>query len=265
MEDFEDLPRGGGGDGRGARFDKDWTKGSIIGNLFSLSWPIMVGGSLNMLGPTIDMIWVGRLGTASMAGVGISGMAVMVVNSLRMGLQTGTRAMIARFVGAGDEQGANHVAQQAFVVSAAFSTVMAAIGIFLAEPILVMLGVEADVVAEGTAYMRIMFVGSIAMSFRMMSESVMQASGDTVTPMRITIIFRLFHVALCPFLIFGWWLFPRLGVSGAAMTNVISQSMGVGVGLWILFSGRTRLRLTMRNFRLDGNIICQPVLSARSG
>ena len=39
------------------------------------------------------------------------------------------------------------------------------------------------------------------------------------------------------------------------MTNVISQSMGVGVGLWILFSGRTRLRLTMRNFRLDGNII----------
>ena len=149
-------------------------------------------------GPTIDMIWVGRLGTASMAGVGISGMAVMVVNSLRMGLQTGTRAMIARFVGAGDEQGANHVAQQAFVVSAAFSTVMAAIGIFLAEPILVMLGVEADVVAEGTAYMRIMFVGSIAMSFRMMSESVMQASGDTVTPMRITIIFRLFHVALSP-------------------------------------------------------------------
>ncbi len=208
-----------------------------------------------MIGPTIDMIWVGKLGTASIAGVGIAGMAVMVVNSLRMGLNTGTRAMIARFVGAGDAEGANHIAQQALVISAAFSTFMAAIGIFLAEPILMMLGVEADVVTEGAAYMRILFIGSVAMSFRMMSEGIMQASGDSVTPMRITLIFRLFHVALCPFLIFGWWLFPHLGVSGAALTNVISQSLGTAVGLWILFSGRTRLRLSLRNFRLDGNVI----------
>ncbi|MFC1991263.1 MATE family efflux transporter [Chloroflexota bacterium] len=247
--------RGGRGGERRAAFDKDWTKGNIFHNLLLLAWPMMVGGSFNMMGPTIDMIWVGKLGTAAMAGVGVSGMAVMVVNSLRMGLQTGTRAMIARYVGAGDEQGANHVAQQAFVISAAFSTLMAVIGIFLAEPILVLLGVEADVVVQGAAYMRIVFVGSIAMSFRMMSESVMQASGDSVSPMKITVIFRLFHVALCPFLVFGWWIFPRMGVSGAATTNVVSQGLGAAIGLWILFSGRTRLQLSLKDFRLDGNII----------
>ena len=133
---------------RRARFDRDWTKGSIIGNLWSLSWPMMIGGSLNMLGPTIDMIWVGKLGSAAIAGVGVSGMAVMVVNSLRMGLNTGARAMLARFVGAGDFEGANHIAQQAFIISAIFSLVMAVIGISLAEPILAVLGVEADVVAD---------------------------------------------------------------------------------------------------------------------
>ena len=241
--------------GRRTTFDRDWTKGSIVGNLLSLSWPIMIGGVLNMLGPTIDMIWVGKLGSAAIAGVGISGMAVMVVNSVRMGLNTGTRAMVARYVGANDFEGANHTAQQAFVISAAFSIVMAAIGILLAEPILVLLGVEADVVTEGAAYMRIMFAGSVAMSFRMMAEGIMQASGDTVNPMKITIFFRLFHVALCPFLVFGWWIFPRLGVSGAALTNVVSQCLGVVIGLWMLFAGRTRLRLTLRNFRFDGNVI----------
>jgi putative MATE family efflux protein len=215
----------------------------------------MISSSIRMLGPTIDMIWVGKLGTAAIAGVGVSGMAVMMVNSMRMGLTTGTRAMVARFVGEGDAEAANHVAQQAFVISAIFSITMAAIGMFLAEPILMLFGLEADVVAEGAAYMRIMLLGSVAMSFGMMAEGTMQASGDAVTPMKIAVFYRLFHVVLCPFLIFGWWIFPRMGVSGAALTNVISQSLGGALALWFLFSGRTRLRLILRNFRLDGSMI----------
>jgi len=119
--------------------------------------------------------------------------------------------------------------------------------------------VEADVVREGAAYMRVMFVGSVFMSLRMMAEGVMQASGDSRTPMRIIMFCRLFHVAICPFLIFGWWIFPRLGVTGAAMTNVFSQSLGVALGLWVLFSGRTRLQLTLKNFRLDPPMIWRVV------
>ncbi|HLB28130.1 MAG TPA: hypothetical protein VJK47_02845, partial [Dehalococcoidales bacterium] len=61
MEDaggFSGGGRGGFRGGRGGgRFDRDWTKGNITGNLLSLGWPMMVSGSLNMLGPTIDMIW----------------------------------------------------------------------------------------------------------------------------------------------------------------------------------------------------------------
>jgi len=224
-------------------------------NLLSLSWPMIVTNTLMMLGPTIDMIWVGRLGSASIAGVGVSGMAVMLLNSMMMGLAQGMRAVVARFVGAGNNQGASHAAQQAFAICAAFSVIMAAIGIFLAEPILVLLGLEADVVSEGAAYMRILFIGSVSMSFRMLIESIMQASGDTVSPMKITIGYRIFHVILCPFLIFGWWIFPALGVSGAALTNVISQSLGTIIGFWFLFSGRTRLHLTLKNFSLDFSMI----------
>ena len=240
---------------RRAASDRDWTKGNIFRNLVSLSWPIVINNSLNVLGPIIDMVWVGKLGAASIAGVGISGMAVMLVTSARMGLSVGTRAMVARFIGSDDARGANHAAQQAFVISGSYVMVMATIGIFLAEPILGLMGVEDDVVTEGAAYMRIMFVGTLAMSFRMMAEGIMQASGDSVTPMRIAVFFRLFHVAFCPFLVLGWWIFPRLGVSGAAMSNVTSQSLGMAIGLWVLLSGRTRLRLTLRNFRLDPDII----------
>ncbi len=240
---------------RAAVVERDWTKGSVTGNLLSLAWPIIVGSSFNTLGTTIDMVWVGKLGEASIAGVGVSGMVVQVGQTMTMGLYTGLRAMVARFVGAGDKQGANHVAQQALVVSVAFSLFMAAIGILFAEPILILLGLQPEVVAQGAPYLRINFVGMVTMSFRNMTEATMQASGDAKTPMWVAVFFRSFHLALCPFLVFGWWLFPRLGTSGAALTGVFSQGIGAAIGLWFLFSGRTRLRLTLRNFDFDLPVI----------
>jgi putative MATE family efflux protein len=238
---------------------RDWTKGSIVRNLLSLYWPLLVGNSVNMLGPTIDMIWVGKLGAASVAGVGVSAIAIMVVNSLQMGLFTGTTALIARFVGAGDETNANRVAQQAFVIGTGISVILALIGIFLSRPILIALGVEPDVVAQGTAYMQIQLVGMVTMVAILAGQSIMNASGDTKATMKISVGYRLFHVALCPALIFGPWIFPEMGVQGAALSNVISQAVGGGFALWILFTGRTRLRVTLKHFRFDRNLIWRTV------
>ncbi len=240
---------------REAAFERDWTKGSIFRNLLSLAWPMIVTESFFVVGPTADMIFVGRLGAASIAGVGVAGIVVMVLMSARWGLNTGTRAMVARFVGAGDPKAANHVAQQAFVVSGIYAVVVGAIGFFFAEPILSLLGLEADVVAEGAAYMRVQFAAAAVMSFWMISEAIMQASGDAVAPMKIAVGTRVVHVVLDPFFIFGWWIFPRLGVSGAAMANVVGYSLGMALGLWVLLTGRSRLWLSFRSFRLDLNII----------
>jgi putative MATE family efflux protein len=240
-------------------YQRDWTKGRITSNLWSLAWPMTISTTVMMLGPIIDMIWIGKLGEASIAGVGISTTIVMMINSLIIGMFTGLRALVARFVGAGDEKGANHVSQQAFVIGVAFSLIVAAIGLFLAKQILMLLGLQADVVSEGAAYMRVQLVGTFTMSFGMAAQSIMQASGDARTPMKISIGARIFHVVLCPFIIFGWWQFPRLGVSGAALTGVVSQGLGGVVALWFLFTGRTRLRLTLKNYQIDWKIIWRMV------
>jgi putative MATE family efflux protein len=244
---------------KAANNDKDWTRGSITGNLFSLVWPMSISTSFNTLGPTIDMIWVGKLGAAAIAGVGIAGMLVMLVDSLKMGLDTGLRAVIARCVGNGDTVTANHAGQQSFVVTLVYSMAIALIGIFFARPILIIFGLQPDVVGEAADYMRIMFIGRITMSIWMTCSTMMQASGDAMTPLKISVAFRVFHIVLSPFLIFGWWIFPRFGVSGAALTNVISQGVGAVLGLWVLFSGGTRLRLVIRNFHLDPGMLWRMV------
>ena len=234
---------------------RDWTQGSILGNLMTLYWPMLVSSMLNTLGPTIDMIWIGRLGAASIAGVGVSAIAIMVVNSLITGVFTGTAAMVARFVGARDEESANRAAQQAFVIGLAYSILLALVGIFLADKILIVLGVAPDVVAQGAAYMRIQLIGMVTMSAITAGQSIMNASGDTRTPMKVSLVYRLMHIGLAPFLIFGLWIFPQLGVRGAALSSVICQAVGGSIALWILFSGRTRLRVTLKHFRFDRAMI----------
>jgi putative MATE family efflux protein len=244
-----------GGRRRPYGIKKDWTKGSITSNLWGLAWPVIVSSTVMTMGPIIDTIWIGKLGSTQMAGVGVATIIVMLVNSLIMGLFTGLRALVARFVGAGETAKANHTAQQGLVIGATLSLVVAVLGHFFAESILQLWKLQPDVVAAGASYMRISLVGIFTMSFGMMAQNTMQASGDTRTPMIISIGARLFHIVLCPCLIFGLWIFPEMGVRGAALAGVISQGCGGAISLWVLFQGQTRLRLTLKNFSLDGDII----------
>lgn len=234
---------------------RDWTKGSIFNNLVSLAWPIMIGSALNTMGPVVDMIWVGKLGATSVAGVGVAAILVQLLDALKMGLDQGTRALIARFAGAGDTRGAHHAALQGYVVTIGFAAIMGTLGFLLAGPIMTTMGLSADVVARGAPYLRIQFIGILIMGLVRQNEGTMYASGDSINPMRVAIIYRLFHIIIDPCLIFGWWIFPRLETTGAAYANLISQSLGAGIGLWILVNGHTRLRLNFKEFRPDADMI----------
>ncbi len=234
---------------------RDWTKGNILPNLLSLAWPMMIGSMLNTLGPVVDMIWVGKLGAASVAGVGVATILVQLLDMLKMGLDQGTRALIARSAGAGDEHGATNAALQGYVVTIGFAAIVGTLGVIFAGPIMTLMGLSPEVVARGAPYMRIQFVGILIMGLVRQNEGTMYASGDTINPMRIAIIYRLSHIILDPFLIFGWWIFPRLETSGAAYANLIAQSLGAGIGLWFLINGYSRLRLNFKGFRPDANMI----------
>jgi len=216
---------------------------------------MIVGSGLNMLGPTIDVIWVGKLGSAAVAGVGVAGIVIMAIMSAMMGMVTGMRALIARSIGADNLIEANNIAIQSIVVSGIISSTIALAGFFLSTPLLSLMGLEPEVVKQGAAYLRMVFISAIPMMLRFMCEGSMQSAGDSFRPMTITAVYRAIHIALCPFFIFGWWIFPELGVTGAAVTNLISQSIGLAISVWILTTNRTRLNMSFKGFKIDWGII----------
>jgi len=238
---------------------RDWTQGSITSSLWGLAWPIIISSSLNNLGPVIDAIWVGKLGPAAVAGVGVAGMIVGVVLSLIMGLFMGLGALVARSIGANDKETAVKVAGQGIVVGVFMSIILAIIGAFFSKHFLRMFGLAPDVVAAGAAYLSIQFIGMVTMVFEMLTNSIMQASGDTMNPMRIALIARALAIALSPCFVFGWWIFPELGVRGPAVAGVVSFFIGGSMGIWLLFSGRTRLKLSLKKFQIDFPLIWRMV------
>ncbi len=234
---------------------RDWTKGSVTGNLLLLSWPMVLMEGLWVAGQLIDMVWIGRLGSDAIAGVGLANVVVMMIFSLDMGILTGVRAMIARYVGAGDPREAARVAGQALLLGVCIGAVITLAGISLAERLLGLFGTSAGVVAEGTAYLRLMLAGWTVSELMLMGLYSVQASGDTVTPMIVEAVIRIIHIALCPFLVLGLWVFPRMGVSGAALSNVLAQVLGAAAMIWVMFKGRTRIHLMIKDLRVAPGII----------
>jgi putative MATE family efflux protein len=73
--------------------------------------------------------------------------------------------------------------------------------------------------------------------------------------MKASIIMRALHIALSPILMFGLLGAPHLGLAGAALANILSQAVAVVILSWVLFTGTSRLHLTLRGFRLDWPIL----------
>lgn len=230
---------------------RDLTRGSVSGNLWFLAWPQMVEASLNVVDQLADLVWAGRLGSRAIAGLGVAQTYTQLVMMLRHGMDLAIRAMISRAVGAGDLRLANHAALQGLTLSFLISVVITVVGIVLTDPLLRITGVSDEVIALAATYMRMQFLARAFLGLRMTGGAMLQSAGDAVTPMRSTVVTRVIHIGLSPFLIFGWLWFPTLALPGAAWADLLAQLVGCVMVYVPLFRGTSRLRLSLRGYRVD--------------
>lgn len=246
-----------GGGRRSEYATRDLTTGSIPGNLWFLAWPHTVEGVLRILDHVVDLALAGVFSYRHIAGMGAAQQFSQIGFTARMGLDIGMRAMVSRAVGMGDMALANQVVLQAASLAVVYAVLMAVAGLLLTEALLGLLGISEGVIAEGAGYMQVIFIAQAPIAFQVLAAHALGASGDTLTPMKVSILMRVTHIALSPILMFGLLGAPQLGLPGAAFANMISQTIAAGILLWVLFSGTSRLKLTLRGYRLDWPILRQ--------
>ena len=214
---------------RSAYATRDLTKGGVRRNLWFLAWPQMVGGVFNASDQISDLFWAGRVvGFGAIGGIGVAQAYGQLIMMARMGLDVGMQALISRAIGARRVDLANHAALQAFT-----------------------LGISEPIVQSAILYMQFQFISSAFQSFRQTTGAALQASGDSFTPMKSTIVSRLLHLAITPFLVLGLFGMPEMGIAGASAANVLAQIVGVSWNLTALFTGASRLHLRLSAYRID--------------
>ena len=224
-------------------------------NVISLAWPMVLGNMLQNMFNVVDMIFVGRLGPASIAAVSLCGMLMSITWTMLVGVSIGTTALVARFYGSRDYRMAGFTGMQSLSLGVIVALIMVLLGSCLGKQILSLLGAKGQVLLEGDRYLKIVFLGSFFLILFFLCSSIMRGVGDSLTPMIVMAVCATINIVLDPLLIFGIWIFPPMGVRGAAVATVTAQAIGMVSALIILSRGATRIRLPWRSYSVDMNLM----------
>ena len=229
----------------------------ILSTLFVLSWPIMIGEGMQLMYNLADTFWVGQLGSNELAAISLSFPLIFVMFSVGVGFSIAGTTLVSQHTGAQQTEKANKSAGQILIFSVLVSILFSTIGLLFGEDLLRLMGAEPQVLDPAWEYFRIILLGAPLMFVYFIFSSVMQGVGDTKTPMTIKIGTVLINIILDPFLIFGLWIFPQLGMAGAALATIISRLIAAAIGTVILFSGTKDIKLKITDLKPDKKIIGQ--------
>lgn len=215
------------------RYDRSIIEGPLQAAVWKLAWPTMLTNVVGGLQGIVDHAMVGHfVGYTANAGIGVAIQIFIVIIAFIMSLFTGMSILVARFVGAGDEQMADKTVYQAFLSALFMSLAFLAPAGYFASPILLeLVNATPEVQAEALPYLRISFLYSVGMLLFFMVGGALRAAGDARTPMILGIVMTVLNIVLNIILI------PPYGTAGAAIGTVSSALAIAAYGLWRLWHG----------------------------
>ncbi len=198
----------------------------IRAKVMRLAWPVMAESFLQTFAQIISMVLVSHLGASAVTSIGLSMAPLNVFYGLFTGIGVATTAIVARSLGAGEQREATHAAAQAIVVSLLLA-LAGAIGILLlAESLVVWMGAEPDIIAQGTRYLKVMTPGLFSMWMFTVLTGALRGAGDTKAPMKVNMIISVLNFVLNLVLVYGLLGMPALGVLGAGLATTIARVSG---------------------------------------
>lgn len=231
-----------------ASYDTSITDGPLLPAIWRIAWPTMLQNVVGGLQGVIDHAMVGHyVGYTGNAAIGVSLQIYLVVIAFISSLFIGMSVLVARFVGARDEERANRTVEQAFLVAVGLSFgILAPAGYFAAPYLLSLVNAAPGVQAQALPYLRIMFVFGVGMLLFYMVGGALRSAGDARTPLRLGVTVTLFNVTLNVILIRGVGPIPAFGTAGAAWGTAIATG-AVGIysfykmwnGTWVVRFPRT--------------------------
>ena len=187
-----------------------------------LAYPVMIG----MLGHTfvqfVDNVMVGQLGTAELAAISLGNSFVFIAMSIGIGFSQAITPLIAEADGAKKDKDISGIFEHSFLICIILGIVLFLL-VFLNRNLLYSMNQPVEVVELASPYLFWVSFSLISIvtfqSFRQFADGL----SFTRAAMYSTLVGNTINVILNFVLIFGFWIFPKLGVEGAAIGTLISR------------------------------------------
>ncbi len=224
----------------------DMTQGSLGRQIIGFSLPLMFTNLLQMLFSMVDLAVVGRFSSsAAMGSVGSTTTLIFLFTGFLMGLGSGVNVLVATHFGARSEKNVRESVHTSFLVCLIAGFLMLALGLIFARPLLELLNTRDDLIDGAELYLRIYFLGMPAAALYNYGNGVLNAIGDTKTPLIYLSVAGVLNVILDLAFVIG------LGMStdGVALASMLSQCVSAGLIVRSLMRSTDIYRLNLRELR----------------
>jgi putative MATE family efflux protein len=204
--------------------------------IWSMTWPLVVGQVMANVVPLIDIFMLGSLGTPTLAAVGYAGQFLMLAQASLMAIGSACVALMARAIGAGNTADARGAFAACVWVALGVTVPFALVTMLFPAALMESLGVDPAIIALAVPYFRLTLASSLPMAIALTYEHAFRAGRDTFGPMLIAGFVSLLKIGLNLVLIFGALGVPRLGLAGAGLATLAAQL--VATALFLLGSAR---------------------------
>jgi len=232
----------------------DIVDGPIPRTLVGLALPLVAQNVVRVAQQVVDTFWLGRLGETAVAAVGLTIPVLGLLFALLVTPFVGTQILVSQRVGADDEAGAHRMVVHGFALALLVGALVGG-GVALgAAPIVRLVGAGPDVAPAAALYLGVVALGLPLAGASDALEAGFVGRGDSRASLWINVATVAVNVVLDPLLIFGWWIFPRLGIRGAALATVAGYAAGLCLALGLALGprmnlARRHLTLTAADFR----------------
>ena len=192
-----------------------------------LAYPIILG----MLGHTVvgivDNIMVGKLGPDELAAVSLGNSFVFIAMSLGIGFSTAITPLVAEADGKSNIEDGRSAFHHGLYLCTILGVALFTL-IFFSKPIISYMGQPEHVVELAKPYLDIVAFSLIPLIVFQAYKQFADGMSETKYSMWATIIANIVNVIFNYLLIYGIWIFPKMGIVGAAIGTIISRFVMLG-------------------------------------
>jgi putative MATE family efflux protein len=245
--------------------EHDYTSLPLNRAVILLAVPMVLEMIMESLFAVADVFWVSQLGKEAVAVVGITESIMTLIYAAAIGISIAATAIVSRRIGEKEPELAAQAAGQIVLLGVLVSSGIGMVLGFFAPDILRLMGAEEKIVTLGSDFARVMLGGNATVFLIFLINAIFRGAGDAVIAMRTLWLANALNIALGPCFIFGWWIFPELGVTGAAVATNIGRGVGVLYQLWHLAGHHSRVKVRWCHFKPEREIIGAVLSKSGSG